>query len=80
MYNIGERSELEKIIIIRQKQPLDPLSYASNIHTRPHLWQISGGGGVRTPGPPPLDPRMGLTPHKIYKPTLGPKYVRKRTL
>ena len=30
---------------------LTPLSYASNIYTRPHLWQISGG--VRTPGPPP---------------------------
>ena len=27
------------------KQPLDPLSFPSNIHTRPHLWQLSGGGG-----------------------------------
>ena len=32
-------------------KPLDPLSYPSNIHIRPHLWQISGGSG---PSPPPL--------------------------
>ena len=51
MYNTGERSEPEKIIIIRKKQPLDPLSY-TYIHIRPHLWQISGGGGV----PDPLSP------------------------
>ena len=34
---------------------MDPLSYPSNIHIRPHLWQISGD-----PDPPPstLDPRI----------------------
>ena len=30
MYNTGERSEPEK-------KPLDPLSFPSNIHTRPNL-------------------------------------------
>ena len=56
MYNTGERSEPEKIIIIRLKQPLDPLSVSiKHPHkSSPHLRQISGGGGggVRTPGPP----------------------------
>ena len=50
LYDTGERSEPEKNIKIRWKQPFDPLSYPSNLHTRPHLWQISGGGGS---GPPP---------------------------
>ena len=36
---------------------MDPLSYPSNIHIRPHLWQISGGSGPPVP-PPTLDPRM----------------------
>ena len=58
MYDTGERSEPEKNIKIRWKQPLDPLSYPSNLHTRPHLWQISGGGGGPDPRSPPLDPRM----------------------
>ena len=31
---------------------MDPLSYPSNIHIRPHLCQISGGSGP--PVPPPL--------------------------
>ena len=35
---------------------MDPLSYPSNIHIRPHLWQISGGSGP--PPPSTLDPRM----------------------
>ena len=52
LYNTGERSELEeKLIMIRQTQPLDPLSYPSNLYTRPHLWQISGGGGSGPPAP-----------------------------
>ena len=33
----------KKLIIKKSKQPLDPLSYPSNLHTGPHLWQISGG-------------------------------------
>ena len=66
MYDTGERNEPEKIIKIRKKkQPLDPLSYPSNLHTRPHLWQISGGGGSGPPVPPPLDPRMPLCEFRI---------------
>ena len=34
--------------------PSPTLSYPSNLHTGPHLWQISGG--IQTPGPPSLDP------------------------
>ena len=47
LYNTGERSEPKKklIILVTWKQPIDPLSYSSNLYTRPHLWQISGGGG-----------------------------------
>ena len=40
MFNTGERSEPEKF---DYKKVLDPLSYPSNLHTGPHLWQISGG-------------------------------------
>ena len=35
LFNTGERSEPEKKKI---KTTFDPLSYPSNIHTRPHLW------------------------------------------
>ena len=53
----------EKIIIIRLKQqPLDPLSYPSNIHTRPQLWQISGGGGGGF-GPLVTDPPLSGPAH-----------------
>ena len=55
MYNTGERSEPEKKNYNKIKTPLDPISYASNIHPRPHLWQISGGGG----GPDPQSPPSG---------------------
>ena len=43
VFNTGERSELEKFDYKKYKQPLNPLSYPSNLHTGPHLWQISGG-------------------------------------
>ena len=33
----------KNLIIKKLQQPLDPFSYPSNLHTRPHLWQISGG-------------------------------------
>ena len=41
----------KNLIIKKQKPPLNPLSYPSNLHTGPHLWQISvgGGGGVSRP-------------------------------
>ena len=38
----------KNLIVKKWKQPLDHLSYPSNLHTGPHLWQISGGGGVQT--------------------------------
>ena len=44
----------------KRKQPLDPLSYPPNIHTRPYLWQISWGGGCPEP-PPPLGSAHGIS-------------------
>ena len=32
---VGQKKKIRK-----KKQPVDPLSYQLNIHTRPHLWQI----------------------------------------
>ena len=58
VHNTGERSEPEKNYDNKIKTTIVPLSYTSNIHTRPHLWQISGGGGGPDPRSPPLDPRM----------------------
>ena len=60
MYNIGERREPEKNYKNKIKTtfgpPLLPIKYP---HKTPPLKNLRGGGGVRTPGPPPpLDPRM----------------------
>ena len=56
MYNTGERSEPEKNhknkIKTTFEPPLLPIKYP---HKTPPLINLRG---VRTPGPPPLDPRM----------------------
>ena len=37
VFNTGERSETENIDYKKVKQPLDPLSYPSNLHTGANL-------------------------------------------
>ena len=41
-------------------------TYQSNLFTRPHLWQISGGRGSGTPPPPPSG--SALVSHGMYSP------------
>ena len=40
------------------KTGIGPPHPPPNLHTGPHLWQISVGGGGSRPPVPPLDPRM----------------------
>ena len=61
IYHAGERSEPEKNDNTEMKTGIGP----QNLHTGPHLWQISGGGGSRLPVPP-LDPRMQGIISRVY--------------
>ena len=84
-YNIGERSEPEKKIDNdKVNTTVGPLSYPSNLYTKPHLWQISGeGGGVRTPPPPPSGSALGqfckvwgcMPQFKSFTEYLHPKFI-----
>ena len=57
IYHADERSEPEKFDNTEIKTGIGPPLPPPNLHTGPHLWQISGGGGgVQTPGPPPPPP------------------------
>ena len=60
MYDTGERSEPEKNIKIRWKQPLDPSPTHQTSTQDPTSDKSQGGSGPPVP-PPPLDPRMTIT-------------------
>ena len=47
---LASKASQKEMTMIRWKQPLDPLSYPSNLYTRPNSDKSEG---VRTPGPPP---------------------------
>ena len=55
-----EREASQKNDNNKIKPNFGPLSYPSNIHTRPNLWQISRGEGMSGPPVPSLNLRMSI--------------------